>query len=142
MDTKVTRLDLARSLMMYQHAGQVDKAGEPYYLHPLAVADGVDTEDCKIVALLHDTLEDTSLQYETVLNLFGREVADAVLAMTHWEGEPYFDYVRRVKENPIARKVKLLDLRHNMDLRRLNHVTETDLARVEKYKKAVRILEE
>ena len=141
MNTKITRLELAKCLMMYEHTGQVDKAGKPYYLHPLAVADGVDTEDCKIVALLHDTLEDTALQYETVQNLFGQEVADAVLAMTHSDGEDYFDYVRRVKENPIAREVKRSDLRHNMDLSRLKNVTESDLARVEKYKKALKILE-
>lgn len=135
-----TRMALARALAAYAHFGQTDKAGNPYLSHPLAVADGVEGEDAKIAALLHDTVEDTFVTVETIRNLFGDAVADAVEALTHREDEDYFTYVRRAGKNPIARQVKLSDLRHNMDLSRLPVVTEKDLKRLEKYKKAREIL--
>ena len=137
-----TRMALARALAAYAHFGQTDKAGNPYLSHPLAVADGVEGEDAKIAALLHDTVEDTFVTVETIRNLFGDAVADAVEALTHREDEDYFTYVRRAGKNPIARQVKLSDLRHNMDLSRLPVVTEKDLKRLEKYKKAREILRE
>ena len=140
MEEKNERMALARALAAYAHSGQVDKAGNPYLSHPLAVADGVEGEDAKIAAILHDTVEDTFVTVESIRNLFGDAVADAVEALTHREDEDYFDYVRRAGKNPIARQVKLSDLRHNMDLSRLPVVTEKDLKRLEKYKKAQEIL--
>ena len=140
MEERNERMELARALAAYAHLGQVDKAGNPYITHPLAVAEGVEGEDAKIAALLHDTVEDTFVTNRTIRELFGDDVADAVDLLTHREGEDYFDYVRRAGKNPIARQVKLSDLRHNMDLSRLKEVTEKDLKRLEKYKKAREIL--
>lgn len=123
-----------------KHSGQFDKAGVTYFEHPKEVANRVDGEEAKIVALLHDTVEDTDATVEEIRGMFGDEIADAVAVITHGKEEPYFDYIERVKKNELARKVKLADLSHNMELSRLPVVTERDLKRLEKYKKAVEIL--
>ena len=134
------KAEFAKALAAYVHAGQTDRAGKPYIEHPLAVAAQMDTEQERIVALLHDVLEDTAVTYDTLCNLFGAEIADRVARLTHREGESYMDYVRRVGEDPVTRKVKLADLRHNMDLSRLPAVTEEDLARLAKYQQACEYL--
>lgn len=141
------RIELAAALSRFAHKGQVDKGGKDYYKHPLAVANSFDwenpdEEDCVIVALLHDTLEDTNVSEEVIRNLFGEKILSALLCMTHKAGVPYEEYVMNLKSNPIARKVKISDLRHNMDLSRLPIVTEKDIKRLEKYKKALKILAE
>ena len=124
-----------------KHEGQVDKAGVPYINHPRAVAAKLDSDVEKTVALLHDTVEDTDATVEEIREMFGEEIADAVEVLTHPKDEPYMDYIRRIWKNRLARDVKLADLEHNMDLSRLNgKVTEKDLERVEKYKKARQIL--
>lgn len=124
-----------------KHEGQVDKAGVPYINHPRAVAAKLDSDVEKAVALLHDTVEDTDATVEEIKEVFGEEIADAVEVLTHPKDEPYMDYIRRIWTNRLARDVKLADLEHNMDLSRLNgNVTEKDLERVEKYKKAREIL--
>ena len=132
---------LAQALAALAHAGQVDKAGQPYVQHPIAVARQVDTPEEKITALLHDVLEDTFVRPETLENLFGAEIRAAVEGVTRREGESYMDFVRRAKQNPVSRAVKLADLSHNMDLSRLPHPTEKDYARLEKYRAARALLE-
>lgn len=125
------------------HKGQKDKGGKDYISHPLAVAAMLDTEEEKIVALLHDTIEDGDGKIITLDGIrakFGDVIADAVDAITHRKGEDYFDYLARVKNNPLAVTVKLADLAHNSDLSRIVNPTEHDLDRVEKYKKAIRFL--
>ena len=126
-----------------KHIGQVDKAGVAYIEHPRAVAAKMDGEKEKIVAFLHDTVEDTDTTIEEIRSIFGDEIAEAVSYITHEKGVPYLEYIKRVKENELARKVKLADLSHNMDLSRIPNATKCDLKRVEKrYKKAVEILSE
>ena len=93
------------------------------------------------MALLHDTLEDTDVAPTLLERFFSPAVVAAVRLLTRPEDEDYFDYVRRVGENPLARAVKLADLSHNSDMSRLKTVTEWDLRRLEKYKKARAILE-
>ena len=132
----------AEAFATKMHEGQTDKAGRPYIEHPRAVASKVDGEKEKVVAWLHDTVEDTPATIEQIREMFGDEIADAVAAMTHDKSVPYMDYVRNIKKNPIARKVKMADLSHNMDLSRLANVTDEDLERVEKYKKAYEILKD
>ena len=131
---------LADRFAAEKHAGQKDKAGLPYVEHPRAVAARVESEEEKIVALLHDTVEDTDATIEEIREMFGSTIADAVALLTHDDSVPYMEYVAKVKENPIARAVKLADLTHNMDLSRIPHVTERDLQRIEKYKKAYELL--
>ncbi len=125
------------------HAGQVDRSGLPYVTHPLHLAEQMEDEDSTVAALLHDVVEDTDYTMADLRRMgFPPRALEAVALLTHDPAEPYLDYVARVKEHPVARKVKLADLRHNSDLSRLDRVTEKDLARVEKYAAALRLLED
>lgn len=119
-----------------KHSGQVDRAGKPYIEHPKAVAKMLLKDDEKVVALLHDTVEDTDATIEEIRSKFGDKIADAVDCLTHKDGVPYMEYVKGIKPNELARKVKMADLTHNMDVRRLPEVTEADEKRIKKYKKA------
>ena len=136
----MTDYELAYEIASRAHANQVDKAGKPYLHHPLAVADGVESEEAKVVALLHDIAEDTSITLDSLRALFGDTIADALTCLTHREGESYDEYVRRAAANPLARKVKMADLTHNMDLSRLPVVTDWDRERVKKYQRAMAYL--
>ncbi len=129
------KLLLAEQIATKAHKGQVDKAGMPYITHPQTVAGLVGGIDKKIVAWLHDTVEDTDVTVEYIREQFGDEIADAVDSMTHRPEETYDEYVDRLSKNPLARQVKLADLTHNMDLSRIVHPTEKDYKRVEKYKR-------
>ena len=114
------------------HHGQTDRNGIPYIHHPLHVAEDMTSEDACVVALLHDVVEDTDVTIEDLRREgFTEEQLTAVEYMTHDPKDDYFDYVSRIRENELAREVKLADLRHNMDLTRLSKVTEKDLKRVE-----------
>jgi len=141
-----TLLEKARKVAETCHKGQVDRAGKPYMNHLLTVSNGIKDlgETYAVVGMLHDTVEDTDMTVEKLRELFGDEVAEAVGLLTHDDSLPYLDYVRKVKKsgNPYAIAVKKSDLRNNMDLTRLPVVTEKDLKRVEKYKKAYAILSE
>lgn len=123
------------------HKDQLDKSGIPYVYHPYEVAEHMETETETCVALLHDVVEDTDTTLDELAEIFPQEVIDALRLMTHDPEVPYLDYVKKIKDNPLARKVKLADLRHNSDLSRLNNATKKDLKRVDKYKEAIQILE-
>ena len=122
------------------HKKQVDKSGLPYVYHPFEVASAMAGEYETCVALLHDVVEDTEITLEDLSKESSREIIDTLRLLTHDEKVPYFDYVRAIRNNAIANAVKLADLQHNSNLARLDTVTEKDLKRVEKYKKAYRIL--
>ena len=125
------------------HHGQVDKAGVPYIFHPLHLAEGMDEEISCCAALLHDTVEDTEITLEALAAEFPAEVVDAVRLLTHNPETDYFDYVRQIRSNPIALKVKLADLQHNSDATRFAGV-EVPKERIgyfrDKYTKAKAIL--
>lgn len=128
-------------VMMNAHKWQKDKAGKPYFLHPLTVFFKVKGTDLKIVALLHDTVEDTDITLQKLSKLGFNDVQlNAIDAITKRKDEDYSDYLKRVKQNNIAREVKLADLAHNMNIRRLLVVTNKDTERIEKYKKALLFL--
>ena len=97
------------------HHGQVDKAGVPYIFHPLHLAEQMDEEISCCAALLHDTVEDTEITPEDLAAEFPGEVVEAVRLLTHDPETDYYDYVRKIRSNPIALQVKLADLNHNMD---------------------------
>lgn len=137
----MTDYELALKIATTAHKGKVDKAGVDYINHPIAVASTLSGEKEKVVALLHDVCEDSDVQIATIRDLFGDEIADAVDCMTHAKGESYEAYIRRIALNEIATNVKLADLTHNMDLTRMPEVTDKDLKRVEKYKKAYSFLD-
>lgn len=133
----------ARAWAIKAHAGQKDKAGKDYFkAHVAAVADGVKGDSiAEAVAFLHDTVEDTSVTMADIRTGFPKEVADAVSALTHSKGISYAEYLWYIQQNPIAVKVKLSDLRNNMDLTRLPHApTKKDAERTRKYKRAYTIL--
>lgn len=124
------------------HREQTDKGGTPYVFHSFHLAEQMTDEDCTIVALLHDVVEDTNYGLEDLRTYgFSDVVLEALALMTHEPGTPYFDYILSLKSNFISKTVKLADLRHNSDLSRLDHITENDLRRVAKYKKAIELLE-
>lgn len=130
--------DKAYEIAAHYHEGQVDKAGKPYIDHPIAVSRRVNSFKEIIVALLHDTIEDTAFTLKEAEEIFGHEIADALDHVTHRVNEPYMDYVKRASENPIALMVKLADLTHNMDLSRLENPSIKDFERLEKkYKPAM-----
>lgn len=137
--TPVTKAALR--LAFEAHAGQLDRSGIPYVNHPLHLAEQMETEDETVVALLHDVMEDTPYTMAD-LQAIGISAAaqEALLLLTHDDAVPYLDYVAALKDNPLAVKVKLADLRHNSQLSRLDTITEKDLARRAKYDKARAIL--
>lgn len=97
------------------HAGQLDRGGVPYIFHPYHLAEQMDDERSICVALLHDVVEDTPVTLEEIQREFPSEIVEAVALLTHDPNTDYFAYVRRLKANPLARKVKLADLMHNAD---------------------------
>jgi (p)ppGpp synthase/HD superfamily hydrolase len=132
----------AMKLCFQAHKNQVDKSGLPYVFHPFHLAEQMQDEETTVAALLHDVVEDTDYSISDLRNMgFPEMVLDALTLLTHDDAEPYLDYVARVKENPIARRVKLADLRHNSDLTRLDQVDARALDRVEKYRAAIGLLE-
>ena len=137
-----TLTNKAIKLAYEAHHGQVDKAGIPYVFHPFHLAEQMSTEFSTAVALLHDVVEDTHITLEDLKEAgFPEEVVEAVRLLTHEEGVDYFDYVRKIKPNSIAREVKVADLRHNSDTSRFEMSPAEVAKRSEKYKKAMEILE-
>lgn len=137
-------LDRAKAIATSAHEGQVDKAGKPYIEHPMRVMNMGKTVEEKIAGVLHDVVEDSDWTFE-MLEKEGipKDVMDALRCVTKLsEDEDYDHFIERVKTNPLALKVKLNDLKDNMDITRLGEVTEKDLARLNKYIRAYRQLTE
>ena len=137
-------LDRAKAIATSAHEGQVDKAGKPYIEHPMRVMNMGKTVEEKIAGVLHDVVEDSDWTFE-MLEKEGipKDVMDALRCVTKLsEDEDYDHFIERVKPNPLAVKVKLNDLKDNMDITRLGEVTEKDLARLNKYIRAYRQLTE
>ena len=124
------------------HKEQMDKSDMPYVYHPFHIAEQMDDEYSICVALLHDVVEDTDITLDDLKSKgFPDEVIKALALMTHKDNDDYFDYIRALKDNALARKVKLADLAHNSDLTRLNQIDDKAIERVNKYKQATLILE-
>ena len=137
--TPVTKAAL--KLCFAAHAGQTDRSGIPYVHHPLHLAEQMETEDEIVVALLHDVMEDTAYTMADLQAIgISQAAQEALLLLTHDDAMPYLDYVRNLKDNPLARKVKLADLHHNSQLSRLDVVRDSDLERRRKYDAARKIL--
>ena len=132
----------ALKLSFDAHKDQMDKSGMPYVFHPFHLAEQMQDENTTIVALLHDVVEDTDYTLDDLRDMgFGDEIIEALSYMTHDPSVPYMEYVKKIKENEIARKVKLADLKHNSDITRLDYIDQHALERVEKYAQAIRLLE-
>jgi (p)ppGpp synthase/HD superfamily hydrolase len=134
----MSTLERAIVIAAEAHSGQRDKAGACYILHPLRVMSRMTTDEERIVAVLHDVVEDTGWTIERLrAEGFDQRILDAVDAMTHRAGEAYDEFVDRAGRNAIARRVKLADLEDNADLSRIAEPTEKDHQRVAKYRKAI-----
>lgn len=125
------------------HHGQVDKGGLPYIFHPYHLAEQMEDEISCCAALLHDVVEDTGVTMEDLEKEFPSEVIEVLKLLTHREDVPYFDYVRSIRTNPIAVKIKLADIAHNSDQSRCPGLTPEQLAYFrDKYAGALAILRE
>ena len=131
----------AMKLCYDAHKDQVDKSGLPYVFHPIHLAEQMENEETTIVALLHDVIEDSNY---TIADLeamgFSERILTALKLLTHEKDVPYMEYIAKLKEDPIARTVKLADLAHNSDLSRLDEVDEKAIRRATKYAKAIQLL--
>ena len=128
---KKLHLGRAIELAKQHHKGQTDKVGKPYINHPLRVMNQMKSEDEKIVAVLHDIVEDTDISLNDLRNEgFSEEVVSAVECLTKQDGENYDSYIERISFNPLAVKIKLADLEDNRDLTRLPEVTDKDMERL------------
>ena len=136
-DPVVPTLEDAIALALRAHRGQVDKAGEPYVLHPLRLLARFRDRPAQLTAVLHDVVEDSSV---TLADLradgYPEAVVAAVECLTRRAGESYEAFIARLAENPLAQRVKLADLEDNLDVRRLPAITEADQARLERYRRA------
>ena len=130
----MSTIERAIQIAATAHQGQVDKAGEPYVLHPLRIMLTLEGEEERIVAVLHDVVEDSEWTLESLRNEgFSENVLDAIDSVTRREGESYEAFVARSAEHPIGRRAKLADLADNADLSRIRNPTEKDRARRRKY---------
>ncbi|OOH80397.1 GTP pyrophosphokinase [Pseudomonas koreensis] len=131
-------LERAIAIAATAHAGQVDKGGAPYILHPLKVMLRMTTLEERIVAVLHDVVEDCAISLDDLRKEgFSEDVLNAIESVTKVSGESYEDFVERAEQNPIGRVVKLADLEENSDLSRIASPSWEDLERVEKYRRAI-----
>lgn len=137
----MSTLERAIQIAVKAHAGQIDKAGEPYILHPLRLMFAVNGTYPRMAAVLHDVVEDTSI---TIDNLkaegFPAEVIEAVQALTKQKGESRIEAAKRASENSISRTVKLADVTDNMDITRISQPTEKDYLRLKEYEKVRALL--
>lgn len=134
-------LERAAKICLSVHAEQRDKAGKAYFMHPFRVSMNCDTDEEKIVALLHDVMEDGDINGDFLLhNGFSKSVVDAIFSLTRKEEEEYDDFVKRVAYNPLARRVKIKDIEDNLNILRLNCLNEEDLRRCNKYLAALNYL--
>lgn len=138
----MTHIEIALRIALEAHEGQTDKAGDPYILHPLRVMQNVKGTDTKIVALLHDVIEDSVVTAQYLLESgFPAHIVRSVETLTKTEGMDYGAYLAEVVKDPVAREVKLADLHDNLALTRMNTVTEMDLPRLNKYLSALEFLD-
>ncbi|WP_237883363.1 HD domain-containing protein [Pseudomonas sp. PGPR40] len=134
-------LERAIAIAAAAHEGQVDKGGAPYILHPLRVMLRVNTLEERIVAVLHDVVEDCGISFDDLRKEgFSETVLMAIASVTKVPGESYEEFVERAAQNPIGRVVKLADLEENSDLSRITQPSWEDLERVEKYRRAIGVL--
>jgi (p)ppGpp synthase/HD superfamily hydrolase len=139
----MSMLERAIEIALKAHRAQVDKAGEPYILHPLRVMLRLNSSEERQVGILHDVVEDSDWTIEQLgMEGFSENVVAAVEALTRRDGEDYFDFIRRAANHSLARKVKKADLLDNMDLKRIMSPSNRDFERLKRYEQAMMIIEE
>lgn len=138
-------IKLAMSIAYAVHLNELDKGGYPYIHHPMHLAEQFNSENEVIVALIHDVLEDgfRKIGLEDLINEFNDEIIEAIIAITRIPGENYFDYILRVKQNRLARAVKIKDLEHNLMVERIDNISNPEklISLRNRYNKALKILQ-
>ena len=137
-------LERAIQIAVQAHAGTTDRGGKAYILHPISVMMRCETDEEKIVAILHDVVEDTDWTFDALREEgFSETIIEALKTVTkHSEDEDYDEFIRRSLKNETGRKVKIADLRENLDVTRIGELTEKDIERFNKYKRALKTLTE
>ena len=135
-------LERAIQIAVEAHAGAKDRGGKAYILHPISVMMRCETDEEKIVAILHDVVEDTDWTFDALRQEgFSETIIEALKTVTKQsEDEDYDEFIQRSLKNEIGRKVKIADLRENLDVTRIGELTEKDLERINKYKRALKVL--
>lgn len=137
-NTEMSTIERAIKIATEAHADQMDKAGAPYILHPLRVMDRMNTMDERIVAVLHDVVEDSGWSLECLrAEGLSEQVVQAIDSVTRRERETYEEFVDRAGRDPIGRRVKLADLEDNSDLGRIAVPAKKDHARIDRYRRAI-----
>lgn len=137
----MSNLEKAISVALNAHAGQVDKAGCPYILHPLRLMLKFEMEQERIAAVLHDVVEDSDITLDNLSDIgFSKLIIEAVDHLTKMDGEDYNDFINRLSGNELARKIKIEGLKDNLNVTRIESLSSKDLARVERYHKALKFL--
>lgn len=130
-------LEDAIQLALQAHARQLDKSGSVYILHPLRVMFAVEGDMARMVAILHDVVEDSDYTFDDLRQMgYGEDVLEALDCLTRRADETYEAFVERASKNPIAKQVKLADIEDNLDVRRLRDITDKDYQRLKRYRKA------
>lgn len=138
----MSNIDTALEIAIQAHSGQKDKAGKPYILHPLRLMHQCDTDEEKIVALLHDVVEDSDVTLEMLRESgFSSNIVKAIGFLTKNNGELYEIFIQRISANKLATKVKIKDIGDNLDVSRLESLSENDLGRIKKYHESLKFLE-
>jgi GTP pyrophosphokinase len=132
----VNDLDRAIEIALDAHEDQTDKAGATYIRHPLRLMQQMETEQTRISAVLHDVVEDSDYSLSDIENKFNTEIRNAVDSLTKRDGESYIEFIDRASEHPVARRVKIADLEDNLDLTRLEELTDDIHAKQRTYHKA------
>ena len=134
-------LEKALALALRAHQGQMDKSGLPYILHPIRLMMRVEDPQAKVVALLHDVLEDSDMTENDLQNAgFDKQIIEAVVCLTKTPSIDYMEYIRRIKKNSLATQVKLVDLEDNLNANRLKEIEQKDCERMARYLQAREIL--
>ncbi|BBP64267.1 MULTISPECIES: GTP pyrophosphokinase [Pseudomonas] len=134
----MSTLERAISISALAHEGQTDKGGAPYILHPLKVMLRLSGDEERIVAVLHDVVEDTAVTLADLRDAgFSEATLNAIDSLTKRDGETYQAFIERAARDPMARRVKLADLAENSDLSRLGTPSQKDLERIAKYREAI-----
>ena len=136
-----SHLEKALALALQAHQGQTDKSGLPYILHPIRLMMRVEDSQAKVVALLHDVLEDSDMTENDLKNAgFDKQIIEAVVCLTKTPSTDYMEYIRRIKKNSLATQVKLVDLEDNLNANRLKEIEQKDCERMARYLQARKIL--
>lgn len=137
----MSSIDKAIAIASQAHMGQKDKAGKPYILHPLRLMNQFDQEVEMIVAVLHDVIEDSEVTSDDLKNYgFSDAIVNAVECLSRKVNENYEDFINRVSLNELAKKIKIADIKDNLDVTRLSELSEKDLKRLKKYHGALKFL--